>query len=179
MAALHPSRNPYKHAAPGGGPGGRSPQRRRWSRWRRAGTDGHVLAAGRQWAGAGRRGSTRSARVYAAGADPRGQRGAHAASACQSRPADSGRPFPPPSFPPARTPAGQDLLPRTSGARSAACHLLPDSEARHSAPQSCARAPAAGAPARAGGWGRDPLAAAAAVERVEEGRRGRRCACRR
>ena len=113
--------------ARGGGPARRSPRQRRWSGWRRAGTDGHVLVAGRQRAGAGRRGPTRSARAYAAGADPRGQRR-------PTRPAHVNPVRQTPavlfprrlfaSFPPARTPADQDLLPRTSGARSAACHLL-------------------------------------------------------
>ena len=51
------------------GRGTRSPRRRRWSGWRRAGADGHVLVAGR------RHGPTRPARTYAAGADPRVQRG--------------------------------------------------------------------------------------------------------
>ena len=60
---------------PRGGGGTRSPRRRRWSRWRRAGADGHVLVAGRQRAGAGRRGPTRPARTHATGTGPRGRHG--------------------------------------------------------------------------------------------------------
>ena len=145
--------------------------------------DGHVLVTGR------RHGPTRPARTYAACADPRGRRGptrpaARRMSMIQSIPSGGLRPSFPPAVclrlfsPPAPRPTRTSFLAPQGHARLL---VIYSPEAQLSAPphplQLCTRArQRAGGPARAGGRGRDPLAAAAAAERVEESRRGRRCA---
>ena len=126
----------------------------------------------------GRRRPTRPARTHAAGAGLRGP------GRRMSIPSGGLRPsFPPavclrPFSPPAPRPTRTSFLAPQGHARLL---VIYSPEAQLSAPphplQLCTRArQRAGGPARAGGRGRDPLAAAAAAERVEESRRGRRCA---